>query len=297
MPFIKEKLSRALLPIARQWVRRSAPGRLRESLWRWGHWRPLDFKVETQGVLLAGNTLDVVQGYIYWFGVWEPNLTAFIKRRMEAAPDRVFVDVGANVGYFSALVARQCPQAAVVAIEAYPPTVRKLEANLAANRLRNVRVVAAAASDAPGTLEFFYAGQSNEGATTSVPGRFDSAPIRVQSLPFGDLLTPGEMAAARLIKIDVEGAEARVVKGLFQVADALPADVELVVEISTESAADASMIFEGFLSRGFYAYQLENSYEARSYLYPEPIKRPSRIHTVPRTQTDVVFSRVDAPML
>ena len=89
----------------------------------------MEFTTQANGFVVAGNTSDLIQGYLYWFGVWEPNLTDFIMRRMSDAPNRVFVDVGANIGYFTTLVAKRHPQSSVVSIEAFPPTVEKLRLN------------------------------------------------------------------------------------------------------------------------------------------------------------------------
>jgi hypothetical protein len=43
-------------------------------------------------------------GYIYYFGVWEPNITRWIVRRL--ASGDMFIDVGANVGYYSLLASK-----------------------------------------------------------------------------------------------------------------------------------------------------------------------------------------------
>src|ERR1700730_9833316 len=44
---------------------------------------------------------DMCGRFIYYFGMWEPNLTHWVTERLEDGD--VFVDVGANVGYFSLL--------------------------------------------------------------------------------------------------------------------------------------------------------------------------------------------------
>lgn len=287
----------AAMPIAQAIVRNAPPSRLREFAWRWGKWRSKDFVTEFNGIVISGNTLDLIQGYLYWFGVWEPNLTAFITRRMREAPDRTFVDVGANIGYFTALVARLYPQSNVVAIEAFPPTVEKLRSNVRRNALNNVRIIQAAASNAPGRLELFYAGNLNEGGTTSVPGKFKSTAVPVPCELLSNMLTDGEIAAVRLIKIDVEGAESRVIEGLAPILPLLPKDVEVAVEISAGSRESSKFIFDTFTAHRFHAYELENNYEPISYLYPRAPMAPRRLNAIPSKQVDVIFSRLDAECL
>lgn len=297
MNISKTGLGTALLPVARVLVQHTPSKLIKEWLWlHWG-WRPKSFLIKSNNVLISGDTTDLIQKYVYWFGVWEPNLTQFIRRRMNENPDRTFIDVGANIGYFSTLVAKNYPKAKVVAVEAFPPIVDKLRASVSRNDLKNVRIVAEAASDAVGSLEFFYAGPTNEGATTSTPGRFKTVGVLVSCRPLGELVTPQELIDARLIKIDVEGAEFRVVKGLQPQLALLALDAEVIVEISPDSAEKTTEIFEAFAANGFFPYELENSYESSAYLHRSEVSPPKRIESMPTRQTDIVFSRIDASKL
>lgn len=295
MKSIKNYLTAVAIPIAQTLVRNLPPSRARELVWRWGKWRSKDFVAETNGVFLAGNTLDLIQGYLYWFGVWEPNLTKFITRRMNDAPTRTFIDVGANIGYFSALVAKRHSGANVISVEAFPSTVDKLRANLERNSLSNVRVVAAAASDVDGVLELYYGGSENEGGTTSISGLYKCLAHSVPCMPLAEMLSDEELIAARLIKIDVEGAESLVIRGLERKLGLLSDDAEVIVEIS--SLDNSKFIFNTFSIHGFHAYELENNYDPLAYLYPSPISLPRRLRAVPQKSGDIIFSKLDAEYL
>lgn len=289
-----------MLPVLRAIVRTSPPGRLKWLAWRLGHSRlvtSVDFITEANGIIVAGNTQDLIQGYLYWFGVWEPNLTDFIVRRMSIAPHRTFVDVGANIGYFTTLVAKHYPLVKVVSIEAFPPTIEKLRVNLELNSVNNVRVIEAAVSDGQGVLELFYGGRFNEGATTTVKGRFNTAAHTVACKPLPELLTDGEIAAMRLAKIDVEGAELSVIKGLAPALALMPKDVEVIVEISGNSKENSKIIFDTFAEYNFNAYEIENDYSPLAYLRSGVPRKPKRLSTIPSKQTDVVFSRLDTDWL
>jgi hypothetical protein len=51
--------------------------------------RPHRFRTETRfGFTMSGSTEDIVQRYIYQFGVWEPHLTYWIKDRRPKRQDR-----------------------------------------------------------------------------------------------------------------------------------------------------------------------------------------------------------------
>src|SRR2546429_7961962 len=98
---------------------------------------------------MAGSTRDILQQYIYYFGVWEPNLTRWIAQRL--APGDTFIDGGANIGYFTLLASKLVRDSgAGVAIEASPATFDALQRNLARNRARNGGAGNAAGSDCHG---------------------------------------------------------------------------------------------------------------------------------------------------
>ena len=84
--------------------------------------RPPEFTARTiHGARLRGDQRWIMPRCIYWFGVWEPLLSAWVESRLR--PGDVFVDVGANMGYTSLLAARAVgPGGAVVAFEPAPAT-------------------------------------------------------------------------------------------------------------------------------------------------------------------------------
>jgi hypothetical protein len=108
------------------------------------------------GARLHGDHRVIMPRCIYWFGVWEPLLSRWVEERL--APGDVFVDVGANMGYYSLLAARRVgPAGGVVAIEPSPPIFAKLTANLALNPGAAVRPVQAAVGAREETLPFYPA--------------------------------------------------------------------------------------------------------------------------------------------
>jgi hypothetical protein len=68
-------------------------------------WRPLVIDHTTEdGIHLRCQLPDFIQNYVYLFGTWEPDLVPFMRRRLR--PGDTFIDVGANVGYLSAVGSR-----------------------------------------------------------------------------------------------------------------------------------------------------------------------------------------------
>jgi FkbM family methyltransferase len=130
-----------------------------------------------------------------------------------AVPGASFLDVGANIGYNTLYAARRVgARGQVVAVEPTPDNLAVLERNLAAARLSNVDVKAAAAGRAAGSFDFYVRGE-----TSAVNSLFPSScyaavtsVIKVPVAPLDDLWD-GE---ADVVKIDVEGAELDVLQGM-----------------------------------------------------------------------------------
>src|SRR5215471_21586931 len=80
-------------------------------------------------------------------GDYEPEVT---KAFLEHMGDGAVIDIGANCGYFSLLARSR--GADVWAFEPLQRNLRLLHATIAENRLDRIHIIAAAASDSPGTL-------------------------------------------------------------------------------------------------------------------------------------------------
>ncbi|OBI76398.1 FkbM family methyltransferase [Mycobacterium sp. E740] len=247
---------------------------------------------------------DLIQMYLYLFGTWEPDIAALMRRRLQ--PGDTFIDVGANIGCVSALAAKLVgPAGTVVAIEPSPPAVAALEETVSTNDLTNVRVVTAAVSDHDDEVPLFVGPSYNTGLTTTVAHGGFREQGRVRAAPLGALVRREELAAARLIKIDVEGGEDRVLAGLLESVDALPADAELMVELSPIWWSDQTLkptdVLRPFVDRGFNVYLLPNDYGPWRYLWPRNVGRPQRVRDLTllerKPHCDIVLSRSDTDAL
>jgi FkbM family methyltransferase len=240
--------------------------------------------VTVWGARVVSRLPDLIQMYIYLFGVWEPDITAFIRARL--APGDSFIDVGANVGYHALLAAKLLGGAGrVAAIEASPAIVR---------------VVNMAASDVPGTVRIHHGPAFNIGLTTTLESRGFAPEAEVAAAPLADLLEPKEIETARIVKIDVEGAEDRVLVGMRGFLEKCPSGVEILVELSPAWWSDRRQtpqeVLEPLLDAGFHPYRIDNNLWPWRYLWPNDVRRPRRIRqplTKRVKRIDLVLSRVD----
>jgi FkbM family methyltransferase len=259
-------------------------------------WRPLHFEATSKfGAIFHLSLNDLVQRYIFFFGSWEPEITEYICSNLESGD--VFSDVGANIGYYS-LLASKCvgDNGKVYAIEASPKIFVQLSANINRNSARNIIALNCAACDKRGHVSVYLHGQDNCGATTIIAelGENRSAAFEtvIEAFPLQDIIPVGDIERAKIIKIDVEGAEWLVLNGLSMLLDRLSDRTEILVEANAAAlrtnGASLPALVELLNSAGFCAYVI--SYDEDSYLQckPNPIKPWNGVES---DQVDFLFRR------
>jgi FkbM family methyltransferase len=228
---------------------------------------PKDFLcTSAHGALIRGNTRDLVQRWIYVFGVWEPDLTAWLRDRL--SPGATVVDVGANVGYYTTLAANAVgPDGTVVAIECLPSTAKILRDNIALNQLDNVAVHALAVGEEAGAAPVYSGGVDNTGAASTNGHGVAEATVPVQTLD--EILRAHPAERISFIKIDVEGDELKVLRGARRTLQALQPGAAVLVEVDPKASAgeggDTDPLPEILPASRFDAYVVDNIYTARRY--------------------------------
>ena len=148
-------------------------------------------------------------------GAYEPAVAKALVRNAKGD----FVDVGANVGFFSIHLAKQPSIQQVLAIEPNPRAFEYLKRNLEQNKLADkIEIVRRAAASKCEELELVsFEGREEYSSISSnvhpsvqglEPTRYKVQAEPLDSIFEGRKLTPG------LIKIDAEGAELEVLKGM-----------------------------------------------------------------------------------
>jgi FkbM family methyltransferase len=216
-------------------------------------------QVRVSGVTLALDAADVsVSQAIAAAGEYEPAIAAFMAGYLE--PGMTVVDCGANVGYHSLLAARLVgPHGRVVAVEPYSENCRLLLISVALNGVDNVTVVPVALDERRGWAHLSPHLGSNasfiaDGADALAQGYGTVVP----TFPLDDLVA----GPVHLLKVDIEGAEMRAMRG----ATALIATHRPVVisEVSDEMLRRVSGCSVGdylgwFAERGYRISVLEPS--------------------------------------
>ena len=151
----------------------------------------------------------------YVFGTHEPHIMRTIQEVVR--PGWTAVDVGANIGYSTLLMAACVgPQGRVIAFEPLAQNYKMLEENIALNHHANVHAEKLALMDRPGVIELRTAtpGAMSWVASTMVEPSQAVESESVDAVTLDDYARQNGIAKIDFVKMDVEGAEAVVLSGM-----------------------------------------------------------------------------------
>ena len=145
---------------------------------------------------------------------YEPAETAFMQRFIQ--PGMVILDIGANIGYFTALATSRLKKSGVIhAFEPDPHNYSLLQKTVADQKTNLVQLHHCALGDTNGTVELFHSPVDNYGDHRVYGSHSGTHPSVVVPMKIGDdLLASIGTNAIDFIKIDVQGFEVQVLRGL-----------------------------------------------------------------------------------
>ena len=197
--------------------------------------------VEVRNIPLIVDVTDATGRFPYFYAQpYEKGVTDAIITALRAGD--VFLDVGANIGYFSTLAARLVgPSGRVIAFEPHAGARAALLANTERNGVAGlVEIVPIALAEREGDM------------------RAEIQADDARSLARG---TAGTLRAGALHQIDVEGAEARVIAGMQR--SLRSTGLTVICDTTIGSDADAALeaarfvrhrIERGWLTHGHFLY-------------------------------------------
>jgi len=193
-------------------------------------------------------------------GAYETSGIAFMRR--VCAPGQVVLDIGANVGIYTALAGIAVgPTGRVVALEPDPESALLLEQTVRANNLHNVRIMRAAASDRNGRAKLFvsYTNRGDNHLYASDPGR---ECVEVDCIRLDDFLAAEKLSSVDVIKMDVQGFEGHVIEGLEKTLRSSPR-LKMLMEFWPQGLASAGTdpldLLERFERLGLALFELKNA--------------------------------------
>jgi FkbM family methyltransferase len=173
-------------------------------------------------------------------------------------PGMCVYDLGANKGQMTLLFAALVgPTGRIVSLEPAPAEFAHLTNNVKINSLSNVETIQAAAADREGELTFTYAaGRPTQGKLRDVERTYvipDADTFTVRALTIDSLVN--DRRRPDVIKIDVEGAAASVLRG----AARLLSQSSPVIYLELHGPDEQAGVRDELLTRGYVAETLDGA--------------------------------------
>lgn len=199
-------------------------------------------KVKIENFFMYVSPSDIGTGNtLYTERTYEPHVTKVLKGVLRDG--MTFLDIGANIGYFSMLASNIVGNnGRVISFEPFPENVKLLYLNSKLNHSTNIAIYPLALGE--DERLWFYGGQGSNGNISRI---IDEADIVLsQTLVFSVPLDMFLKAVERIdvIKIDIEGAEYLAIKGAEKLIDKyspviiseyFPAAIQAVSQVSGEN--------------------------------------------------------------
>ena len=174
---------------------------------------------------------------------YEPYTLRLFKNAVK--PGATVLDVGANVGYFTLIAARQAGRGGrIYAFEPGPDNVAVLARNIKINKFQNVTVVPKAVSDRAGTANLVLGEDSDQHSLFGPPMVASSGTVAVECVALDDFLQD----APDVIKLDVEGNELFALNGMRRTLERSEPLV-MFVELNPVCLRQANMEPEDLVSK------------------------------------------------
>lgn len=147
----------------------------------------------------------------YYFGSFEKEETSYFRQVLKRSD--VCVDVGANVGYYTVLMAGLAQEGIVHSFEPQPLNYHLLGVNVSANNLTNVHTNLCALSDHEGEAPFVVAEDPAFSSLVDTGRKKVLSNIQVRIRTLDQYCAECQVPRVDILKVDVEGGEGKVLHG------------------------------------------------------------------------------------
>ena len=178
------------------------------------------------------NPTEHIQQQLFWYGYYEKDLSDLLKKMLRS--NDVFIDIGANIGYFSLLSAKILPSIKVFSFEPVKDLFQKMNENFSLNDSKNIVAISAAVGEMNEQRELYLSTPDNLGMSSfQQPENYSGRREKVKVISIDDWFKTSGLTKINLIKLDIEGSELAALKGMRAVLE--EQRPVLIVEINPET--------------------------------------------------------------
>ena len=183
-----------------------------------GNDRPIRSVVDyDDGLLFHCDTQSFLEWYIFFYGAFRPEVSKLINRMLR--PGQVAIDIGANVGMHSVVMANRVgPTGHVVVFEPDPHPMGRLRRNMALNGIDWVTTVEAAVSARSEVRSFYLHDDSignfaNASLVAANVGK-ETSSVQMQVVSIDEWMRDNPLPRVDLIKLLAQGEEFNALQGM-----------------------------------------------------------------------------------
>ena len=174
--------------------------------------------------------------------LYEQEETTLLKKLLKK--DMNVINIGANIGYFTLLAARQVgPQGKVFAFEPFPKTVELLQKNIDANGYSNVEVIPMAVSSKSGIAKLALKSDTAHNFLTENTSEFQTIDVPITTI---DEYTKNHKTD--FIIMDAEGYEPLILDGMAETLAKNP-HIQIITEYNPYTLEIAGNTGENFIKK------------------------------------------------
>jgi FkbM family methyltransferase len=255
----------------------------------------VDLIIRKAGILNSGLKKGYLNhnGFIIHYGQQDSDLASFIMTNNDYEPETrqavenllndgdIFVDLGANIGFFTLLAARLVgPDGKVFAFEPTPSTRTYLTRNVFDNNYTDRVVIESfAISDKRGKAKFSITPLSICNSITIGESALGEQEIEIETISLDEYFSQKGIKKVDLIKMDIEGQELAAIRGMDKI-NALNPTIKIIFEYHQANITKNNLT-------GVEFFQVLQSYGFNQFtvLFREPfkIKIPEGLQMVENT--------------
>lgn len=170
------------------------------------------FEVDFFGARYEGNFDTFLDWNVYYYGAYAREELRLIADFLDQKTNSVFLDVGANIGHHTLFAAQHAQQ--VLAFEPFDQVANKLVSKVKINKITNVKLFSFALGEKNEMLEYVKPSSHNTGTGSFSDGAPGQAVARLPIRIGDEVLVEIGVDQVHFIKIDTEGFEPMVLRGL-----------------------------------------------------------------------------------